>query len=148
MCFFDCKCKSLKRLGENIKTNNKKTKRTTQLKEKHKQTEIQDFQPSTRPRKINISQGLAGRFLLFFFFMYFMCLFMFSLEFVFMFFFVFLYVCFDCKCKSLKRLGENIKQKHKETNKHKNSKKNIKQTENKQKYSISSPRTSAKNKYL
>ena len=25
------------------------------------------------------------------------------------------YVCFDCKCKSLKRLGENIQQQHKET---------------------------------
>ena len=42
--------------------------------------------------------------------------------------FMFLYVFFlDCKCKSLKRLGENNKQ-HKETNKQniKNSKNNIK----------------------
>ena len=31
MCFFDCKCKSLKRLGENIKTNRKKQKATDKL---------------------------------------------------------------------------------------------------------------------
>ena len=47
---------------------------------------------------------------------------------------------FDCKCKSLNRLGENIKQKHKEIeHKHKSFEKNRKQ----QKYRISSPRTSA-----
>ena len=68
---------------------------------RQKQT-IQDIQPSTRPR-INISQVPAGRFLLFLFVMLF-----FELFYVFV--FVFLYVFFDCKCKRLKRLGENIKQ--------------------------------------
>ena len=80
-----------------------------------KQT-IQDIQPSTRPR-INISQVPAGRFLFFCFVFLFFC---FSQSF---------YVCvvcfqmcfFDCKCKSLKRLGENIKTKQqKETNNNRN----------------------------
>ena len=35
-CFFDCKCKSLKILGENIKQNRKKQQTTEQLEEKHK----------------------------------------------------------------------------------------------------------------
>ena len=37
MCFFDCKCKHLKILGENINKQQKETKTTTeQLEEKHK----------------------------------------------------------------------------------------------------------------
>ena len=46
MCFFDCKCKSLKRLGENIKNNRKKQQKEEQLKEQQKTTEIQDIQPT------------------------------------------------------------------------------------------------------
>ena len=73
---------------------------------RQKQT-IQDIQPSTRPR-INISQVPAGRF---------MCLFLLCVMLFFELFcfgFVVICVCFDCKCKSLKRLGEH-KKKHKET---------------------------------
>ena len=44
--FFDCKCKSLNRLRENVKTNNKKTKKDI-------------LQHTTRPR-MNISQVPAG----------------------------------------------------------------------------------------
>ena len=62
--FFDCKCKSLKRLGENI-NNRKKLKNNRKTQRKTETTEIQDIQPSTRPR-INISQVPAGRFLFFF----------------------------------------------------------------------------------
>ena len=37
MCFFDCKCKSLKRLGENIyKRKRKKHKETSLKKKTHK----------------------------------------------------------------------------------------------------------------
>ena len=69
------------------------------------------------PRKINISKGLAGRFLFFLFFL-------FSFEF---FFFFCFYMCFfDCKCKSLKRLGENIKNNRK---KHKKNRKTRRKTE-------------------
>ena len=50
--------------------------------------------------------------------------------------------CFDCKCKSLKRLGENTKTNRKKHNQHNNSKNNICKTKT-QKYRISSPRTSA-----
>ena len=81
-----------------------------------KQT-IQDIQPSTRPQ-INISQVPAGRFLF--------CLFRFCCFSVFLWvvlFVMFSYVFFYCKCKSLKRLGENIylnkKRKRKEIKKHK-----------------------------
>ena len=77
-----------------------------------KQT-IQDFQPTNRQR-INISQVLAGRFMVFLCF-----LFLFMLSFEFCCFCLCFYMClFDCKCKSLKRLGENIKKtkiNHKET---------------------------------
>ena len=76
----------------------------------------QDIQPSTRPR-INISQVPAGRFLFFFFCFSLSCS---------VFLRVFICVLFDCKCKSLKRLGENIKQQQKETEKQQNNfKKNI-----------------------
>ena len=72
---------------------------------RHKQT-IQDIQPSTRPR-INISQVPAGRFLLFLF----CCLLCFPSSCFCCVLCVYMCVCFDCKCKSLKRLGENIKTK-------------------------------------
>ena len=50
--FFDCKCKSLKRLGENRKTTERNRKTTEQLKGKHKKkTEIQDFQPTNLREK-------------------------------------------------------------------------------------------------
>ena len=55
--------------------------------------------------------------------------------------FLFFYTCiFACKCKSLKRLGEDIN-KHKK--KHKTQTEKLKEKQNKQKYRISSPRTSA-----
>ena len=72
---------------------------------RQKQT-IQDIQPSTRPQ-INSSQVPAGRFLLFMLFLLFF-------EFVIV-LLVFYIWFFDCKCKSLKRLGEYIKTKQKET---------------------------------
>ena len=108
MCLFDCKCKSLNRLGERINKQIRKTHQQNQQtksfeKNTTKTTDIQDIQPSTRPR-INISQVPAGKW----------CI---SVCSVFMFFFCFsrsclccLSVCicvFDCKCKSLNRLGEN-----------------------------------------
>ena len=94
MCVFDCKCKRLKRLGENITKQKETYKKHKQLEEKQNKTKIQDIQPSTRPRKKNISKVPAGRFM--FFPPFFIC------------------VVFNCKGKSLKRLGEN-KQTHKET---------------------------------
>ena len=138
----------LKKTRRKHKTNIKKqkTNRTTRRKtEKNRNTGFLAHEP---PRKINISKGLAGRFLFSFF--SFLCVFffkvMFSLKFLCVFLFFCFYMCFfDCKCKSLKRLGENRKK----------TKRNRKQTEQlegkhkqKQKYRISSPRTSAKNKYL
>ena len=53
MCLFDCKCKSLKRLGENIKNNRKKHKQTEQLKEKHKQKNRNTGYPAHEPPRIN-----------------------------------------------------------------------------------------------
>ena len=58
------------------------------------------IQPSTRPR-INISQVLAGRFL------FFICFLFYCVSSSRSFFSVFMCV-FDWKCKSLKRLGENM----------------------------------------
>ena len=65
---------------------------------------------------MNISQVPAGRFLFFLFMfvvkMRFVC---FSLSFM---FFVYVVMClFDCKCKSFKRLGENIKMKNRKKHK-------------------------------
>ena len=83
-----------------------KLKKTRRQQNKNRNTGFPAHEP---PRKINISKGLAGRFL---FFLY--CFFMFSFEFCFFclicLFYVFICVFFDCKCKRLKRLGENIKQ--------------------------------------
>ena len=56
MCLFDCKYKSLNKLGGNRKTRNRKE--TEKLREKHNKTEIQYIQPSTRPL-INIIYFLA-----------------------------------------------------------------------------------------
>ena len=50
--FFDCKCKSLKILGEHRKTQQKETETTTEkLKEKQKTTDIHDFQPTNLREK-------------------------------------------------------------------------------------------------
>ena len=54
---FDCKCKSLNRLGENI--NNQQNKQKSF--QKNINTEIQDIQPRTRPRMNIIST--ANRYL-------------------------------------------------------------------------------------
>ena len=51
MCFFDCKYKSLKRLGENINKNRKKQQTTTTTQRKTKTTEIQDIQPTNLREK-------------------------------------------------------------------------------------------------
>ena len=112
LCFFDCKCKSLKRLGENRKQTETNRKTTEQLEGKQKTNRNTGYPAHEPPRKINISKGLAGRFLLFFV-LFVVFLRVDSVVFCF-------YMClFDCKCKCLKRLGENIKtqkqQKHKET---------------------------------
>ena len=73
LCFVDCKCKSLKRLGENINENKKKQKTNRQTRRQTENTtEIHNIQPSTRPRK-NISQVPAGRFLVSFLFVVLLC---------------------------------------------------------------------------
>ena len=72
------------------------------------------------------------------------CLLFFMFSFEFFCFFCFYLCFFDCKCKSLKRLGENIKQ----TERNRKTTEKLEGKQKKQKYRISSPRTSAKNKYL
>ena len=98
--FFDCKCKSLKRLGEYIKKNRKKHKQTQNNSKKNRNNKNINtvFPAHELPRNINISKGLAGRFL--FLFYVFLRVFLFCL--------LFICVFVDCKCKSLKILGENI----------------------------------------
>ena len=66
-------------------------------------------------------------------------------EFCFLFMLFLLYVFFDCKCKSLNILGENIynKQNEKNIKKHKKIRTTRRQTEKQHKYRMSSPRTSA-----
>ena len=105
MCFFDCKCKDLKRLGGNRKTEQKQNRQTR----RNTQNRNTGFPAHEPPRKMNISKGLAGIFFVFFLF-----LIMFSFEFL---CFLFLYVFFDCKCKSSKRLGENKNNKKHNRNK-------------------------------
>ena len=135
MCFFDCKCKSLKRLGEN-KNNRKKHKQKHENSKENRQNRNTGFPAHEPPRKINISKGLAGRFL-------FSCFsFFYVFLWVFMFFFFFVFMCFfDCKCKSLKRLGENIKT----TERNRKETEQLEGQQKQQKYRISSPRTSANN---
>ena len=98
---------------------------------------MQDIQPSTRLR-INISQVPAGKLCI----SVFICFLFFSK--LFMCFNCF-YVFFDCKCKSLNRLGKNIYKKKTHRKRHKSNRKaSRKKNINTQKYRISSPRTSAK----
>ena len=73
MCCFDCKCKSLKRLGEN-RNKNKETETKHKNSKKNSKNRNTGFPAHEPPRKINISKGLAGIFLFF----YVCC--MFSLE--------------------------------------------------------------------
>ena len=103
-----------------------------------KQTEIQDIQPSTRPR-INISQVPAGRFLFFYCFSFWFFCFPSSLYVCFN---VVICVFFDCKCKSLNKLGENIKQNRKKQKHNRTTQR--KTQKQKQKYRISSPRPNRK----
>ena len=134
---------TLKKTRRKHKTKTERNRKTTeQLKGKRKNNRNTGFPAHEPPRKINISKGLAGRFLFFYVVFYvFLRVLFFCLICC---FYVCICVFFDCKCKSLKRLGENIKQTTKiNRNKYNNYKKNIKQ----QKYRISSPQTSA-NKYL
>ena len=120
MCCFDCRCKNLKQKLEEHITNNRNNNRTTRIT--NTSTNINTWFPAHEPpRQIDISKGLAGRFMFFLFYVVLRVVLLFVLN-GFM-------CCFDCKCKHLKRLGEhrtNIK-KHKQQHKH--SKKNIKQTE-------------------
>ena len=52
MCFFDCKCKNLKRLGEKQTTKHKETKNNRTTRMKTDKTEIQDFQLTNLREKI------------------------------------------------------------------------------------------------
>ena len=84
---FDCKCKSLKRLGENITKQKETLKQTKEkLKEKQQKNRNTGYPAHEPPRKINISKGLAWRFLFFFMFV-----FMFSFE---LFYVLCFYMCF------------------------------------------------------
>ena len=62
MCFFDCKCKSLNRLGEHIKTTQTKHKETITQKSFEKNiTNRNTGYPAHEPPRINISQVPAGK---------------------------------------------------------------------------------------
>ena len=99
MCFFDCKCKSLNRLGENITTKQTQTvikQKSLEKNIKHRNTGY----PALDPTGNKYFSGSGWRI------MYFSC-------------FKCVYMClFDCKCKNLNRLGENIKQKQHRQNIH------------------------------
>ena len=104
MRLFDCKCKSLNRLGEHIKTNNNKTDK---LREQHKQqcrNTVYQAQDATANRYLSGS----GWEIMYSCFV--MCLFILCVRLVCVcFVFVCCYMClFDCKCKNLNRLGEHI----------------------------------------
>ena len=63
MCFFDCKCKSLNRLGENIKR--KKSELFCLIKEKKKKLKKEKTKTKTRNRKASrkteMQEGSQGR---------------------------------------------------------------------------------------
>ena len=102
MCFFDCKCKSLKRLGENRKKTKRNIKQTEKLEGKQKKQKYRISSPRTSANKSHkLFAEVRGLEILYFCFLCFPS--SFSVFFCF-------YMCFfDCKCKSLKRLGENRK---------------------------------------
>ena len=79
MCSFDCKCKSLKRLGENLtkqtEINNNKTE---QLEEKHKQNNINTGYPALDPTANRYLSG-SGWEIYVFFLLFFLCMFSFEL---------------------------------------------------------------------
>ena len=111
MSLFDCKCKSLNRLGEN-RNKQKQTERnrnkTEKLREKQKNNKNTGY-PALDPTANKYLSGSGWEIMYFCF----LCLMFFSKLFM---FFVCFYRCFfDCKCKSLNRLGENIqnRKKHK-----------------------------------
>ena len=104
--FFDCKCKSLKRLGENIKQNKQQTYTLNNInnynnKNKHNKqhkhiinNNITTGHPAPIRPRINISQVPAGRFMFFRFSCFFVFLFFFELFcFLFMFSFFIYMVC-------------------------------------------------------
>ena len=114
------------KLKKTRRKQNKQTETTTKQNNsnnKHLKTEIQDIQPSTRPRIISLRFRLGDFFVflcnILFLFLIFLCLLLFSLScyvfsyfscFSFFFFKQCLCMCFfDCKCKILKQLGEHIK---------------------------------------
>ena len=114
----------LKKTRRKQKTNRNKQKINETTRRKTENNRNTGFPAHEPPRKINISKGLAGRFLLFvcFFLFLFLC----SFEFSFYVCSVFIYVFVDCKCKSLKSLGENI------TNKTERNRKTIEKLKGKQ----------------
>ena len=126
---FDCKCKSLKRLGENITNRKKHKQKHTNSKKniKHRNTGY----PALDPTANKYLSGSGWEISVFLFLCFSLSC---SVFFVFM--------CFvDCKCKSLKRLGEHIKTTERNITNNRN---NRRKTETKKtKYMISSPRTSA-----
>ena len=92
MCLFDCKCKSLNRQGENI------NKKTLESFEKNRNTGY----PAQDPTANKYLSSSAWEI------MYVCCLCFCCFRLVFVCCLVCCYTClFDCKCKSLKRLGEN-----------------------------------------
>ena len=133
ICVFDCTCKSLDRLGEqtNNLTNNNNTEK---LRDEHTTNRNTGYpaQDPTANKYIRFRLG-NNVFLMFLLYVFFL-LFSPSLVVVFV---LLLYMClFDCKCKSLNRLGENSKNIKQQ--------KPLREQQKKQKYRISSPRTSAR----
>ena len=120
MCFFDCKCKSLKRLGENIKTTERNRKTTEQLEEQHKQQQYRISSPRTSANNLcDLFAEVRGLEIL-----YFCCFLMFFFEYL-----CFVYVSFFFKkCFRLVFLSfciYNRQNTYKNRTQHKNSKENI-----------------------
>ena len=75
MCFFDCKCKSLKRLGENIKQTERYIKQTTdKLKEKHKNKHRNTGYPAHEPTVNKYLSGSGWEFSIVFLFYFYLFL--------------------------------------------------------------------------
>ena len=122
MCFFDCKCKSLKRLGENIKKNDRKKhkqNRTTKGKQKNINTGYPAHEPP-RINRTNYSRRFVG-------WIYCIYVFMFSFEL----FLFFCYVSFCLFCFRLVFLSFCI---YNRTNIYKNITKQNNSKENKKKH--------------
>ena len=86
---FDCKCKNLKRLGENINTNKTKNR---QLREQHKKENRTTGYPAHEPPRIYVSYIYSRRFV-----GWMSCISVFVYVFLEAFLFLFVYFCF-CLC--------------------------------------------------